>query len=98
MEGAGCGAFEPSLALPIKRRMKERETVLAAAADGNEGTGITTCLAAGAGGFVGLAAGAGVGDGPDWRWIKLSKRWRKAANASPSWRALLCCHMFGSVM
>ena len=98
MEGALGGDCAPSLAGPIKRRIKERETVLVAAGAGNEGTGITVGLAAGDVGIADLAVDAGVGAGTDWRSIKLSKRWRKRANASPSWRALLCCHVFGFVM
>src|ERR1043166_8339311 len=67
LKGAVGGAFALSLELPSKRRIKERETVLAAAPDSGEGTGITAGLAAGTDGFTGLAAGADAV--ADWRWI-----------------------------
>jgi hypothetical protein len=91
MDGVLGGTFALSLAPPIKRWIKERETVLVAAADD---AGLAVGLAARTEGVTGFAAGASA----DWRWMWFSNRWRKAANASPSWRALLCCHVFGSVM
>ena len=59
MDGAVVGAFVPSLAPPIKRWIKERETVLVAVPGDTEGTGLTAAWAAGGGGVTSFAAGAG---------------------------------------